>query len=237
MIAYAEDIFHPKDQIYYDFPKNAESFRPKSLTRFEEEILSVAIIQVAGDEFGTYRNLYAYRLNRSENLKSEYLYSYYGNAYKEWISDACDSARTAHGGVVIETDLSLFYNHISQNKLAELLQCEMRTESVRVSWLIFKILGKYLDPEHHRKDHGLAQGGVGSGYYANVYLAPVDDYFIANNPLGVDYFRYADDMLIVVPKNVAIDNVIRQLDNQLENLGLNKMTRKRLISAQDNFSL
>ncbi len=224
LIAYAEDIFHPKDQIYYDFPKNAESFRPKSLTRFEEEILSVAIIQVAGDEYGTHRNLYAYRLNQTDHHESEYLYSYYGNAYKEWMFDAFEVAQSTPDGVVLETDLASFYTCISQERLADTLLLEMRAESSRVTWLLNKILGKHLDD--HRKNFGLAQGGVGSGYYANVYLAPVDDYFISTNSLGVDYFRYADDMLIVVPNDVAVDDVIRELDNQLESLGLKRNESK-----------
>ena len=109
----------------------------------------------------------------------------------------------------------------------------MRAESFKVSWLLRKILGKYL--ENHRKDFGLAQGGVGSGYYANVYLAPVDDYFISNNPLGVNYFRYADDMLIVVPNDVEMDDVLRELDNQLDTLGLTRNISKTSIISTELF--
>lgn len=233
LIAYADEIFHPKDQINYDFPKNSESFRPKSLTRFEEEILSVAIIQVAGDEYAENRNLYAYRLNRADHHESEYLYSYYGNTYKEWMCDAYEVAQSTPDGVVLETDLASYYTCISQERLAETLLLEMRAESSRVSWLLKKILGKHLDD--HRRDFGLAQGGVGSGYYANVYLAPVDDHFISTNSLGVDYFRYADDMLIVVPNDLTVDDVIQELDDQLGTLGLKRNESKTTHTSTGQF--
>ena len=168
LAVYAEDLFRPKE-LHYELPKNAESFRPKN-PRFEEEILSVALIQVAGDDFLRYRNIYASRLNHVRGRKSEFLYQYFGFGYEEWISEARRAAESTPDGVVIRTDLSSYYTRISQTELAETLRAEMRVESERVNWLLGKVFQKHLDPKYHKTGYGLPQGGVGSGYYANLYL-------------------------------------------------------------------
>ena len=226
LIAYAEDIFHPQDHMTYELPKNETSFRPKSLSRFEEEILSVAIIQAAGDKYAKVRSIYAFRLNQVEDSKSEFLYKFWGEGFEEYVSDALKAAQSVGDGIVIQTDLSSYYTRISQEKLIETMFSEMLTESKRVEWLLKKILRKELHSEYHEIGYGLAQGGVGSGYYANVYLADLDDFFLQENPLGVSYHRYADDMTIVVPNVESKNDVLAKLDELLTDLELQRSDEK-----------
>ena len=237
LITYAEDIFHPQDHISYELPKNADSFRPRSLSRFEEEILSVAIIQVAGDEYAEKRNLYAFRLNQVNDSKSEFLYKFWGDGYKEYISDACRAAQSFPEGEVIQTDLSSYYTRIFQDKLIKKLASEIRVESKRVIWLLERILCKDLHPDYHDEGYGLAQGGVGSGYYANVYLADIDDYFLNENQWNAKYHRYADDMIIVVPKKEDVDDIVANLDKQLATLKLKRSIEKTNIIPCANFDI
>lgn len=241
LITYAEDIFHPQDHIPYELPKNADSFRPKSLSRFEEEILSVAIIQVAGDEYAEKRNLYAFRLNQVNDSKSEFLYKFWSDGYKGYISDARRAAQSFPEGGVIQTDLSSYYTRISQdkliNKLASEMRSEMRVESKRVIWLLERILCKDLHPDYHDEGYGLAQGGVGSGYYANVYLADIDDYFLNENQWNAKYHRYADDMIIVVPKKEDVDNIVANLDKKLATLKLKRSIEKTNFISCANFDM
>ena len=212
LITYSNQLFHPADQIYYALPKNLDSFRPMSLSRFEEEILSIALIQVLGDEYASHRKLNAFRLNPRIEEKSEFLYSYFGGGYSDWQKSARDAAMRCSEGKVIKTDITSFYTSISQNCLADTILLEASVESERVRWLLEKVLSKYLDPEYHTRGFGLAQGGVGSGYYANAYLATVDNFFLSENPFGVSYHQFADDMIIVVPNRELVHDVIDRLD-------------------------
>lgn len=229
LAVYAEDLFRPNEQIHYELPKNTESFRPKNLSRFEEEILSVAIIQVAGDEFLRDRNIYAFRLNDVSERKSEYLYQYFGFGYESWISEARTAANLYPDGVVIRTDLSSFYTRISQPKLTQTLRAEMRVESERVTWLLGRILCKPLDPKYHQKGYGLPQGGVGSGYYANIYVGTLDEFFVGDNLFNVSYHRYADDILIIVPENESAEIVLAEFDDRLAALELERNQDKTCI--------
>lgn len=229
LAVYAEDLFRPTEQIHYELPKNAESFRPKNLSRFEEEILSVALIQVAGDDFLRDRNIYAYRLNHVNGRKSEYLYQYFGFGYEEWICEARRAAESTLHGVVIRTDLSSYYTRISQTELAETLWADMRVESERVKWLLGKVFQRHLDPKYHRTGYGLPQGGVGSGYYANLYLRKIDEFFVGENPFNVSYHRYADDILIIVPENKSAEEVLAILDKLLSDLELERSQGKTCI--------
>ena len=217
---YASDLFQPRDFVNYEFPKSALSTRPKSLTRFEEEILSTAIIQVAGDEYADGRRLYAHRLNRVEDGKSEYLYAYFGHGYQQWIEDARKAARSEVKGMVLWTDIQSYYTKIHQERLVSTLLAEMRCESDRIRWLLKALLVKRLDPDSHRIGYGLSQGGVGSGYYANVYLAAIDDYFVGDNPFGAHYFRYADDIIVIIPDEDDVAEVRDRLDKFLSALDL-----------------
>ena len=235
LATYAEDLFHPQKQIHYELPKSAVSFRPKNLSRFEEEILSVAMIQIAGDDFLKSRNIYAHRLNPATDRKSEYLYQYFSDGYESWIEEARKAAHLYPDGCVIQTDLTSYYTHISQTGLAHTLQREMRSESKRVKWFLQKIIFKTLDGRYHESGYGLAQGGVGSGYYANIYVQEVDEFLLGTNQSHASYHRYADDILIVVPKNVSVDEVLATLDKLLTGLDLERSQEKTIIFKCNEF--
>ena len=232
--SYSEEIFHPEDEVNYDFPKNAASHRPKSLARLDEEILSVAIIQVAGAQLSSNRSSYAFRLNTANANRSEYLYQYYLKGYKEWLENALEAARSCPHGFVLRTDIAAFYTNICQDILAHAVYAQMPSRSGRVKWLIEKLLKKYLDPSIHKPGHGLAQGGVGSGFFANVYLSPIDEYFKSCNPSGAKYFRYADDIIIVVQNREALKSVKGKLEKRLRSLALclSKQKTKCFTSAE-----
>ncbi|WP_008312731.1 hypothetical protein [Leptolyngbya sp. PCC 6406] len=53
--AYADDVARIEEQIAYKFPKNVNVTRPRGLSRIEEEILSVAIVQRLGNKVSQLR--------------------------------------------------------------------------------------------------------------------------------------------------------------------------------------
>ncbi len=220
LIAYAEDIFHPSDQVFYEFPKGFDSFRPMSLSRFEEEILSVAIIQAIGEQYERGRKLYAHQLNYADGNKSEFLYKYWGYSYKSYVDDARKAACFEKHATVLRTDIKSYYTNIEQTRLVNTTVSETNIASNRVQWLLRKVLCKFLDPEYHHKGYGLAQGGTGSGFFANIYLAIVDEFFLEEIKEDVTYFRYADDMILVVPRKQSVEDEKSILKQLLGDLGL-----------------
>ena len=221
LCAYANDVALTDEMVSYTVPKNLTVTRPKGLSRIEEEILSVAIIQKLGDKASKLRgSSYAYRLssNRYGNRETEYLYEYWFNAYCYYMRKARDSARNYPNGAILKVDIQSFYTKIIQDQLCNELSREL-TVSERVRWLIRLLLSKDID--EHDLGQGITQGSLGSGFYSNIYLTSVDTKFGNGNEWGVELHRYVDDMILVIPNSEDIDTVEETLKEELSSLGLN----------------
>jgi hypothetical protein len=220
LLAYADDIALTDDCISYKFPKNISNTRPRALTRIEEEILSVAIIQKLGNKLSRLRGRsYAYRISPSYgNRDTEYLYEYWFNAYSSFIKSARNSAENHMNGAVLRVDIESYYTRIIQEVLCSELSKEL-TESERVRWLLRILLSKELN--EHETGYGITQGSIGSGFYANVYLTSIDAKFGSGNQWGVEFFRYVDDMILIIPDPEDIDNILRIVNEELGRIGLN----------------
>lgn len=222
LIAYAEDVALDDDRILYKFPKPKFNSRPKALSRMEEEILSVAIIQKLGHKADSLQSSNAHRLARRKgNQDTEYLYEPWFNSYfKRFLFEAKKSAEKYDNSVVIKVDIQSYYTKIIQENLIDLTAKELRTQSERVRWLLRILLSKELDEDEHEIGRGITQGGVGSGFYSNIYLTPIDAKFKANNEWDVEYHRYADDILLIIPNQEDVKNVMDFLPKELEKIGL-----------------
>jgi SAM-dependent methyltransferase len=220
LCAYASDVALTDEMISYRVPKNFSVSRPKGLSRIEEEILSVAIIQKLGDKASQLRgSSYAYRISGKSGIRgTEYLYEYWFQAYCYYIKKARDSASRYPNGVILRVDIESFYTKIIQDQLCNELSKEL-TVSERVRWLIRLLLSKEID--EHELGQGITQGSVGSGFYANIYLTSVDAKFGSSNEWGVELHRYVDDMILIIPNSQDMDVIESTLKEELRNLGLN----------------
>ncbi|MBW4495672.1 MAG: RNA-directed DNA polymerase [Oscillatoria princeps RMCB-10] len=223
LMAYIEDVARSDERISYKFPKNLSKARPRLLSRMEEEILSTAIIQKLGHKADCLQSSYAYRLARTDgNQDTEYLYEPWFNTYYDgFLAKARESVLQLQqeNGVVLQIDIKSYYTEIIQDKLIELATQELRTQSERIRWLLQVLLSKGLDG--HADNRGLAQGSIGSGFYANLYLTDIDARFGSeNNEWDVKYHRYADDIILVIPNPENINAVRGALEEELRKLGL-----------------
>lgn len=219
LLAYINDVVFLDDAITYKFPKNQSAFRPRALSRIEEEILSIAVIQKLGNKASQLRgNSYAYRITQGygENC-TEFLYEYWFNAYCYYMKKARDSAMRYPNGMILRVDIESFYTNIIQDQLCNELSREL-TVSERVRWLVRLLISKNLDD--HELGKGITQGNIGSGFYANVYLTPLDSRFGSANEWGVEFHRYVDDMILVIPNPKDLDVIEEILKDELHKLGL-----------------
>lgn len=221
LIAYVQEVANKEDYISYNFVKNSSTTRPKGLSRMEVEILSTAIIQKLGKEASLLQgNSYAYRLAAQGQRETEYLYANWFTAYSRFLSNLRRNAQKHENGVVIRVDIESYYTRIVQDSLLELTKD--LTESERIRWLLKILLSKQLDD--HQVGYGITQGSIGSAFYANLYLKPLDLRFGTqpnDNEWKVMFSRYLDDMTLFVPDPDDVTAVLETLNKELEKLGLN----------------
>lgn len=232
LIAYIQEEAHKEDYIPYNFVKSSSSTRPKGLSRMEVEIISTAIIQKLGGKASRLQgNSYAYRLPAQRERETEYLYENWLTAYSLFLSDLRMSAQKYEKGVVIRVDIESYYTRIVQDSLLELTKD--LTESKRIRWLLKILLSKQLDD--HQVGYGITQGNIGSAFYANLYLKPLDLRFgnqPSDNEWKVMFSRYMDDMILFVPDPDDVNAVLETLNKELEKLNLNLNNEKTEIYDQ-----
>lgn len=221
LIACVQKVANKEDYISYNFVKNTSTTRPKGLSRMEVEILSTAIIQKLGKEASLLQgNSYAYRLATQGQRETEYLYANWFTAYSRFLSNLRRNAQKHENGVVMRVDIESYYTRIVQDSLLELTKD--LTESERIRWLLKILLSKQL--EEHQVGYGITQGSIGSAFYANLYLKPLDLRFGTqpnDNEWKVMFSRYLDDMTLFVPDPDDVTAVLKTLNEELEKLGLN----------------
>jgi hypothetical protein len=237
LMAYAEDLSRDDYYVAYKVPKGPTSVRPRGLSPIEEELLSVAIIQRLGNKESQLRQCsYAYKIvQKRAGRDTEYLYEYWLEAYNTFLREACDEAKRHETGAVLREDIAAFYTRIEQDKLARLTtQALIENKSRRIEWLIRLLLSRDLD--EHELGRGIVQGNIGSGFYANVYLTAVDMRFGADNEWGVKFFRYADDMIFVLPEpqngrsiQESVSEVKAALEDVLDELKLDLNEEKHKV--------
>jgi hypothetical protein len=236
LIAYAKQVARTDDRLQYLFVKNADVGRPRVLSRMDEDILSVAIIQVLGNTtFGLQSNSYAYRPNPRTSHSTEYLYEYWFESYRRFTREIRAGVESYPGCIVLRVDIKSYFTNIRQYRLIDAITCEFRTQSDRVTWLIKRLLLVDLDENNHHPEHGLSQGGAGSGFYANAYLIPIDVHFGVNNPWEVKLYRFVDDIVLVIPNPDEVKEIKAELESKLEALGLELNPNKEEVYRYDEY--
>ena len=220
--SYEKNVAKTDDRLSYSFPKGDEDKRPYVLPRIEEDILAVAAIQVLGKlAFGLQNTSYAYRPHESFPRSTEFLYRNWFDAFRRFRDDVWIGVSLEGNCKILETDIESYYKCIDQRKLVDAVASELRTQSTRVTWLLEKLFLVCL--EDHVKGHGLAQGAAGSGFYANTFLAGLDSEFGQDDSR---FYRYMDDIYLVIPENGNLTDFMSRLDNKLKSFGLKRNCKK-----------
>ena len=205
---YAIQAGYIPDTFRYAIPKSEDKARPHGLDWLENELMMVAIIQVAGEAILERRPYsFAYRISQENNddnqRRTEYLYERWADAWKAFQREAGDYARNYPQGVVFSTDIAKFFERIVHDRVSELVRNQLHVGSRRIQWLVHKLVEK--DVAGHDPGRGLVQGSVGSGFLANLYLSPLDNYIRPNDAKQRRLFRYVDDIYVVIPDPVDKD--------------------------------
>ncbi len=234
LLCYAFDLIQSDDRLAYKFPKSMIATRPRSLSRIEEEILATAIIQKLGH---TISNLsgssYAYKFPQNQqSSETEFLYEPYFDAYTRFIREARDAAHKYEKGIVIRLDIKDFYTRIIQDQLIETVSDNL-TSSKRIEWLMRLLLLRDID--EHEAGLGLVQGSLGSGFFANLYLLNLDSKFPNHNDWGARFYRYVDDMIVVLPTRKNRKAVLEVVNAEIQARGLELNQKKTEVLSTAQF--
>jgi len=119
--------------------------------------------------------------------------------------------------VIIQTDIKSFYTRIIRDSLVQ-FSSDQLSRSERVEWLLRILFARDIDD--HEAGKGIVQGNIASGFFANLYLIDLDARFGPANEWNVEFFRYVDDMIIVVPDPEDAERVLTELERELAKIGL-----------------
>ena len=236
--SYDKRVAMTDDRFSYEFPKKEDGGRPYVLPRLEEDIVSVAVVQVLGRlAFGLQNTSFSNRPHDNFPRSTEHLYRSWFDAYRRFRDEVSIGVSLETNCKVLETDIESYFTSIEQKQLVDTVVRELRTQSSRVKWLLERLfLVDLVDLEGNPCKRGLAQGAAGSGFYANAFLAPLDSDFGVGD---VRYYRYMDDICLVIPANDEseddeLQDVQSQLDISLDALGLKRNCEKtKSYNSQD----
>jgi group II intron reverse transcriptase/maturase len=202
-------------------PKGKNKTRPIGIPTLEDKVLQRAVTMVleAVYEQDFLEGSYGFRPGRSAHQALDVLWK---------------ALMSIGGGIVIEVDISSYFDNITHSHLRAFLDQRVRDGVLRRmihKWLKAGVMesGNISYP-----DAGSPQGGVVSPILANVYLHEVMDKWFANEVLPrlrgrAHFVRYADDIVIACARADDAERIMEVLPKRFGkyDLGLHpEKTRK-----------
>lgn len=167
--------------------------------------------------------VYSYRL-REEDETSLFDRSSSWRAYRE--KTVLEAKRNPEA-VVVQTDISSFYEHVShhylQNSLNDLFPDE------RVGNQVNSLLGKF----SAGRSFGLPVGGQASRILAELFLDAVDQKL---NLLNIEWYRYVDDYVLIAGSNAEAYEALSILSYALADYGLTLNKSKTTMLSAKHFA-
>jgi hypothetical protein len=216
LVVHADKYIPSNQDIDYKFVKGRSKGRSKQIIRLEEEILAIAILQTIGKNKDFDFSSYQLKAEQTEDLYEDYF-----PKYKKFLEASRESANSYPKGAVLRTDIQSYYMQVIQEQVIDITERELEISSQRIKWLLSQLLKQNLN-NGHEDGKGLKQATLTSGFYANLYLKAVDDYF-TNEPKWkhqLHFHRYVDDIIAVAPHGNDIEKFKIELIDKLSTLGL-----------------
>ena len=144
-------------------------------------------------------------------------------SYKE--ATLKDAAINADGAVIVQTDISSFYEHIYHHRLENSIDDIFDGVST-VSTQIDRLLSKLASG----RSFGLPVGGQCARVLAEVMMSPIDE---SLSDAGLAWHRYVDDITIVCGSQQAAYGALSTLSHALADFGLSlNRTKTTILSAK-----
>ena len=131
---------------------------------------------------------------------------------------------------IVDIDLAKFFDTVDHDKLMTIFGRTIKDGDVISVVRKFLVSGVMIDDEYEDTIVGTPQGGNISPLLANIMLNELDKELEAR---GLDFVRYADDLIIMVGSRQAADRVMKSVTRFIEErLGLKVNAEKSKVDKQ-----
>lgn len=141
----------------------------------------------------------------------------------------------------IVLDVQSFYLSIDHGILRSILRSRFGLKEGAEMDLLFRLLNKWselsFDGDRQCNKRGLPQGYEASDLLANAYLSPIDVMMKEKFGKLARFFRYNDDMVVMLKNADSVNRVIAEITSDLLKLGLsiNGKSECRIVENEDEF--
>jgi len=132
------------------------------------------------------------------------------------------------GTIVVQTDISGFYDHISHHHIENALQ-DLFPENGRIATQVVALLSKF----SAGRSFGLPVGGQCSRILAELFLSSVDRRMTAS---GVSWHRYVDDYVLIADSNADAYKSLSMLSHALADYGLSLSRTKTIFLSAKHYA-
>ena len=181
---------------------------------------SVAIALAAVHEPNRSSRTYSYRYKSDGDTLFDRTSSW--RAFREATIVASDSPSTK--SVIVQTDISSFYEHVYHHRLENFVSDLLPTNS-NISKQIDRILSQLAVG----RSFGLPVGGQGARILAEILLGSIDRTLDANS---ISWYRFVDDFVLIAEDRRDAYGILGVLANALSDLGLS-LNRSKTINSND----
>ena len=153
-----------------------------------------------------------YLLYEYDYLFSNNLYSFRQNiSVKNAINDI--KKDKINDNYSYKVDIKNYFNSININKIIKELEKDIEKDAYQLIKDI--LLNKYIIYKNDilEEQKGIMAGVPISSFLANYYLKDIDKYFYDNN---INYYRYADDILMSSPNKKELEKHIKYIKKELK---------------------
>jgi len=173
---------------------------PTVVDRFVQQAVAQVLTPIFEDQF--HDHSYGFRPNRCA---------------QQAILKALEMMNDGHNWIV-DIDLARFFDTVDHDKLMTIFGRTIKDGDVISVVRKFLVSGVMIDDEYEDTIVGTPQGGNISPLLANIMLNELDKELEAR---GLDFVRYADDLIIMVGSRQAADRVMKSVTRFIEEkLGL-----------------
>lgn len=254
--------FNPHPLLDIDVPKTGLSVRPGSVLHIEDHIVMYAIAYLLAPLLDKFlpSNVYHFRVRKKDGRpdpeklfesqepnfdgivllskqirKTIETFEDWYEAWPEFVSDAQELYEKQGFRYLVETDISAYFENISQPLLADVLQ-QYAPNQIRLINLLIKMISHWSKTSLTgcQPERGIPQGNEVSSWLGTIYLVPLDKELLKLQRRGhIRYLRYVDDIKVFAKNKQTAREVVFLINHLLRKLHLNMQGSKTQIFEDD----